>query len=247
MKRIVYIVLAVVLMIGCNRHDHSDKQIFRYNESAGIATLDPAFAKDQSIIWPCRQLYNGLIELDSNLEVQPSVAKSWIGLVGGLLAILGVVAAPITSGDTALRSARLILADFLHLDQMKKSNRLAISVPMFALVALVLWFNVADEDGFNTIWRYFGWANQSLACFTLWALTAWLGRRKSLIHLVTLIPACFMTSVCLTYICVNKIGFNMPDTWIPYIAVLTAVVSAVLFYVLRNKKRLTQIDPEAWS
>ena len=77
MKRIVYIVLAVVLMIGCNRHDHSDKQIFRYNESAGIATLDPAFAKDQSIIWPCRQLYNGLIELDSNLEVQPSVAKSW--------------------------------------------------------------------------------------------------------------------------------------------------------------------------
>ncbi len=179
--------------------------------------------------------------------VVTSVAKSWIGLVGGILAILGVVAAPITSGDTALRSARLILADFLHLDQMKKANRLAICVPMFALVALVLWFNVADEDGFNTIWRYFGWANQSLACFTLWALTAWLGRRKSLVYLVTLIPACFMTSVCLTYICVNKIGFNMPDAWIPYIAVLTAVVSAVLFYVLRNKKHLTQLDPEAWS
>ena len=77
MKHIIYIVLGISLLVGCNRHNHSDKQIFRYNESAGIATLDPAFAKDQSIIWPCRQLYNGLIELDSNLQVQPSVAKCW--------------------------------------------------------------------------------------------------------------------------------------------------------------------------
>ena len=69
--------LALLLLCGCNRHNHSDKQIFRYNESAGIATLDPAFAKDQSIIWPCRQLYNSLIELDTALEVQPSLAKRW--------------------------------------------------------------------------------------------------------------------------------------------------------------------------
>lgn len=64
-------------LTACGTHRHDDKMIFRYNESAGIATLDPAFAKDQSIIWPCRQLYNGLIELDSNLEVQPSIAKRW--------------------------------------------------------------------------------------------------------------------------------------------------------------------------
>ena len=81
-------VLAAALLCGCNRHNHSDKQIFRYNESAGIATLDPAFAKDQSIIWPCRQLYNGLVELSTHeerpdgidgttMEVLPSIAKRW--------------------------------------------------------------------------------------------------------------------------------------------------------------------------
>ena len=78
MRNIVLLfAFSLLLFTGCNHHNHSDKQIFRYNESAGIATLDPAFSKDQSIIWPCRQLYNGLIELDSNLEVKPSIAKRW--------------------------------------------------------------------------------------------------------------------------------------------------------------------------
>ena len=67
----------LLLLTACAGHSHDDKMIFRYNESAGIATLDPAFAKDQSIIWPCRQLYNGLVELDTALQVQPSIAKSW--------------------------------------------------------------------------------------------------------------------------------------------------------------------------
>ena len=70
-------ILAVLLFCSCRQHRHDDKQIFRYNESAGIATLDPAFAKDQSIIWPCRQLYNGLVQLDSNLHVRPCIAKRW--------------------------------------------------------------------------------------------------------------------------------------------------------------------------
>ena len=77
MRRTFIIAVAALLLSACRSHEHPDKQIFRYNESAGIATLDPAFAKDQSIIWPCRQLYNGLIELDSNLEVQPCIAKRW--------------------------------------------------------------------------------------------------------------------------------------------------------------------------
>ena len=76
MKYAKYIIILLILA-GCAHHRHDDKQIFRYNESAGIATLDPAFAKDQSIIWPCRQLYNGLIELDTALQVKPSLAKNW--------------------------------------------------------------------------------------------------------------------------------------------------------------------------
>ncbi|MBR6440998.1 MAG: ABC transporter substrate-binding protein [Bacteroidales bacterium] len=82
--RIIPLLLLSLMALGCSRHDHADKQIFRYNESAGIATLDPAFAKDQSIIWPCRQLYNGLIQLDTNLEVQPSIARSWTVSPDGL-------------------------------------------------------------------------------------------------------------------------------------------------------------------
>ena len=77
LRPIIIAIAACLTLTACNRHNHSDKQIFRYNESAGIATLDPAFAKDQSIIWPCRQLYNGLVELDTALEVQPSIAKRW--------------------------------------------------------------------------------------------------------------------------------------------------------------------------
>ncbi len=79
------LVAIIMLFCSCERHNHSDKQIFRYNESAGIATLDPAFAKDQSIIWPCRQLYNGLVELDSNLQTKASIAKGWTISEDGLL------------------------------------------------------------------------------------------------------------------------------------------------------------------
>ncbi len=84
LRHLFYLYATTLLLAACNGHNHYDKQIFRYNESAGIATLDPAFAKDQSIIWPCRQLYNGLVELDSNCNVQPSIAKSWIISPDGL-------------------------------------------------------------------------------------------------------------------------------------------------------------------
>ena len=75
--RKLLIPIILLLLVGCNRHDHSDKMIFRYNECANITTLDPAFARDQSTIWPCRQLYNGLIQLDTALRVQPCIAKRW--------------------------------------------------------------------------------------------------------------------------------------------------------------------------
>ena len=180
------------------------------------------------------------------------VAKSWLGVVGGILAILGVVAAPITSGDTAFRSARVIMADFFHLSQKKKLNRLYIAIPLFALATLLLWYNVADEDGFNVIWRYFGWANQALACFTLWTATDYLSRKygyaklldpekvvatpKRPYYLMTMIPACFMTAVCVTYIFVAEIGFNVSNDYIPYIGIATFVLSFVLYYVIRGKR-----------
>ena len=169
-----------------------------------------------------------------------SVSKAWLGVVGGVLAVLGVIAAPITSGDTAFRSARLIIADFVHLDQKPQLNRLVVSVPVFAISALLLWFNISNEDGFNIIWRYFGLANQSLACFVLWAATAYLMKHEKKRHhdLITAIPACFMTSVCVSFLCIDKIGFHMPASLTPWIAVIVFVWSWMLFVVIKHRSAL---------
>lgn len=171
-------------------------------------------------------------------EVVVKVSEGWLGILGGILAILGVVAAPITSGDTAFRSARLIVADFLHLPQKPIRNRLIISIPLFILASFLLWYNIADEDGFNVIWRYFGWANQTLAVFMLWTATAYLVKyRGGMSFMLTLLPAAFMTAVCVTYLCVAKIGLNLPVTWNWYIGISTFVLSLAVFSILYMRRK----------
>ena len=143
-------------------------------------------------------------------EVVTGVSEGWLGTFGGLLAMLGVVAAPITSGDTALRSARLIIAEFLHLEQKTIMKRIWICVPLFGATFLLLYFNISNPDGFNIIWSYFGWGNQTLAVFTLWAITVYLVREQKA-YWITLLPAIFMTVVCSTFLMVSKnaFGFDM--------------------------------------
>ena len=131
------------------------------------------------------------------------ICNDWLGRIGAVLAILGVVAAPITSGDTALRSARLITADFLHFPQDKVWRRLAVSLPIFLLSGVLMFIN------FDVLWRYFGWFNQTLSIFTLWALTSYLYRKKKNYY-ITLLPAIFMTAVCSTYILLAPEGFELP-------------------------------------
>lgn len=121
------------------------------------------------------------------------ISRTWLGSIGGILAVLGVIAAPITSGDTALRSARLIAADFLGVKQSKIVKRLIISVPIFLLCFGVMLMP------YGVLWRYFAWCNQVLAVFTLWALTVYLAREEKLFH-ITLLPALLMTCVTVTYI-----------------------------------------------
>lgn len=165
-------------------------------------------------------------------EVVVKVSQGWLGILGGGLAILGVVAAPITSGDTAFRSARLIVADFLHLNQKPMANRLLISIPLFLVASLLLWYNISDEDGFNVIWRYFGWANQTLAVFMLWTATVYLVKsKKGPAFLIAMIPAAFMTSVCVTYISVAKIGLHLPASWSTAIGLGTFAVSLAVFFL----------------
>lgn len=176
-------------------------------------------------------------------EVVVKVSEGWLGILGGILAILGVVAAPITSGDTAFRSARLIVADFLHLPQKPIRNRLIISIPLFILASFLLWYNIADEDGFNVIWRYFGWANQTLAVFMLWTATAYLVKyRGGMSFMLTLLPAAFMTAVCVTYLCVAKIGLNLPVTWNWYIGISTFVLSLAVFSILYKRRKQNSIN-----
>lgn len=170
-------------------------------------------------------------------QVVTAVAKSWLGVFGSILAILGVVAAPITTGDTAFRSARLTVADALHINQKPMLSRILLCVPLFALACFILWFNIADEEGFNTVWRYFGWANQTLSIFTLWALTVYLSKAgKGISYIITLVPACFMSSVCLTYIATEKIGFGLPASSIPYVACASFLVAAVLFFIWHSSR-----------
>ena len=170
-------------------------------------------------------------------QVVTKVSEGWLGLLGGILAIIGVVAAPITSGDTAFRSARLIVADFLKMPQKAIGKRLVIAVPLFALSAILLWYNIADENGFNTIWRYFGWSNQTLATIMLWTATAYFVKRGGLNYLLTLLPAMFMTAVCVTFICVDKIGFRMPEGIAPWLGLGTFIVSGMVFWLLKKRSR----------
>jgi carbon starvation protein CstA len=137
------------------------------------------------------------------------VCKDWLGITGAVLAMLGVVAAPITSGDTAFRSCRLIVAEWLKLDQRPIAKRLYICVPLFCISIAMLVWQIENPDGFNTIWQYFGWSNQTLSVFTLWTLTVYLVREKKNFW-VTLIPALFMTTVCSTFFFVSKQALGMP-------------------------------------
>ena len=147
------------------------------------------------------------------------VSRSWLGAIGGILAIIGVIAAPITSGDTALRSARLIVADYLGMDQKPSRKRLLIALPLFFCV-----FGMIFVD-FNVVWRYFAWTNQTLAVFTLWTGTVWLYRHEAKIHdnpyrfgyLIALIPALFMTMVCSSYILIAPEGFHFAWHWVCYL------------------------------
>ena len=148
--------------------------------------------------------YGGLQEFLGNGSpalLVDSLSRSWLGTFGGILAILGVIAAPITSGDTALRSARLIAADFMGIKQKKIAKRLAVSVPIFALCFLIMLLP------YDALWRYFAWCNQVLSVFTLWAITVYLAKEAKP-YIITLVPALFMTCVTVTYIFFAPEGFG---------------------------------------
>ncbi len=164
-----------------------------------------------------------------------AICSNWMGTLGAILAVLGVVAAPITSGDTAFRSARLILADFIKMPQKRFGQRMLLCSPLFAISIALLFID------FNILWRYFAWTNQTLATFALWAIAVWLVKNrpeKKLGYLVAMIPALFMTMVCVSYILIAPEGFSMDQTLSYCMGGIATIAAASGFYawkILRDK------------
>lgn len=175
---------------------------------------------------------NGYMEANgSNAGLAVStISNTTLGSIGAILAIMGVVIAPITSGDTAFRSARLIIADMLNYDQKPIYKRLIVSMPLFALG-----IGIAFID-FDIIWRYFAWSNQALSVITLWMIVAWLQRRGSRYTLIALIPAIIMTYICSSFIFVSTQFVGMGSCTAAYVygGAVTAILSGLLMLNIRR-------------
>lgn len=223
------------LMARCMKSERHCRSIFYGAMVAeGIVALIWAAAAT------CFFQENGIIDTltgkaFSGAAVATRISKDWLGAVGGILAVLGIVAAPITSGDTALRSARLIAADFLNIDQRPIGKRLLICIPIFLITIGVLVYSLTDAEGFKIIWRYFAWCNQTLAVFTLWAITVYLVNEKKNFF-ISLIPALMMTLVCSTYICIAPEGLSLPQN-ISYVIGGICTLSALIWFIAWYKKR----------
>ena len=225
------------LMVRCAKSERSMRPVFY-----GAMITEGVVA----LIWAAAAIkYTGSYEgLWDEMKGNPAIivnaiCHDWMGPVGAVLAILGVVVAPVTSGDTALRSSRLMIADFLHYDQHKMFNRLVIAVPLSAIVLFLI------NIDFTILWRYFGWMNQTLSVFTLWAVTTWMSKHGRNIYL-TLIPAMFMTMICSCFIIVcpqAQGGFGAPE-WIGYSigAAVTIACTAIFYYkrITRPERKLRE-------
>ena len=181
---------------------------------------------------------NDLIAQGQPAAVYDVCAKT-MGGIGIALAMLGVVACPITSGDTAFRSARLVLADWFKIDQGNMMNRLKLCVPVLGVGAFLGIGNSVGWFSYQVIWRYFSWTNQTLAMIVLWAASMFLCKEKKN-YWITAVPATFMSAVSITYFCAGKECLGLSTT----IAYPVGIVAAVVFFGLfMNAARKNQTVP----
>lgn len=216
------------LMARCLTNEKLGRRVF-YGAmvSEGVVALIWA-AIGMSFYGGVQQLNVVMTENSGNAAyVVNEISNSLLGKFGGILALLGVVAAPITSGDTAFRSARLIVADFLKFGQGPIKNRLFVSIPLFA-VGLLL-----TQMDFSIIWRYFAWSNQTLAMVVLWTITIYLVQQRQF-YWITLIPAIFMTAVTITYLFFAPEGFSLPKEISYPIGIVTSIICTLAFFVYKR-------------
>ena len=199
-----------------------------------------------AMVWAAGAMgaYNlGLQAFDGNLATQTIgiVCKDILGNIGGIIAIVGVIVLPITSGDTALRALRLTLADTFHMEQKTNGKRMVLAVPVFILVAAIIVWAKFSSSGFQTLWRYFAWSNQTLSLFAFLAISVWMFENgKSKWVWIPLIPGCFYTFICSSYLATATIGFHLP--WnVGYIIGVVLAVAYVVAIVVYGGKRAKRV------
>ena len=167
------------------------------------------------------------------------ISTGVLGVFGGILAVAGVVICPVTSGDTAFRSARLVLAETFHLDQKSIRNRLIITLPLLMTGGCLTWFATVNDNGFQIIWRYFSWSNQTLAMIALWVSTSYLMQKGTnrFGSLLTAVPAAFMTAVSTTYILTAKEGFRLSVSTAYPAGLSIAFILFFIYLVLLLRKK----------
>ena len=207
------------LMARCMRTEKEGRRVFY-----GAMIAEGVIA----LVWAAAAMSffggtEGLAQAGTPGVIVSTISNSILGKVGGALAILGVVACPITSGDTAFRSARLTIADALKYKQGPIINRFMVAIPLF-VVGVALCF-----IDFTIIWRYFAWSNQALATIALWAGAAYLAREGKN-HWIASLPGTFMTAVITTYILVAPEGLRLPESVGYPAGVVAAVLAIGLFF-----------------
>lgn len=187
-------------------------------------------------VWTFFGMVNGELTKISATSVVGVLCKNALGPVGGIIALIGVIVLPITSGDTALRALRLTISDTFHLKQDTNGKRMGLAVPVFALVAVILVWAKFDSNGFNILWRYFAWSNQMISLFALAGIAAWIFvNKKSKFVWMPVIPAAFYAFVTSSFIFNAKIGFNLP--WPAAYGVGAAFTIVYLVVILMNGKK----------
>ncbi len=216
------------MIAKCITSEKQGRSIF-YGAMIGEAVIALVWAAAGVSFYGTTQLLNEALKGGAS-NVVYEISTGVLGVVGGVFAVAGVIICPITSGDTAFRSARLILGETFKLDQKKIKNRLLLTIPLLVVGGLLTWFAIANDNGFQIVWRYFSWSNQTLAMITLWVSTAYLLKKGKYRFgsLITAFPATFMTGVSITYILMAQEGFDLNRS-VSYAA--GAAVAAALFVV----------------
>ncbi|GFM32699.1 carbon starvation CstA family protein [Desulfovibrio subterraneus] len=222
------------LMARCLPDEKCGRPIF-YGAMIGEGIIALVWATLGMTFYQTPEALQAVLASGGPAAVVDQVATTLMGPIGGFLAIIGVIILPISSGDTAFRAARLIIADFTNVGQRDVAKRLMIAVPLFVVGYLI------TKTDFNIIWRYFGFSNQTLATIVLWAAAVYLVRHGK-IHWIASIPATFMTAVCATYLCVAPEFALKFDSSVGYpIGIATAAVCFVLF-MLKARKTVVEVD-----